>query len=304
MISNFRQGALDTAVADGQSAFRAGQAWPAVTLPKTRQKLPPPTLTISSGVKPWSSISPATAWKNPPGQALLVPWPTRGDSRSVSVPMPAWSIPHRVHHRLDAFHEILQRVGQVSPHTDHAAGIGHDLCVFFADQPWLHHFRHLRVSAGSAVEAGVGHNHRLRSHLQRGQRRLVAGVSEVHYDPQSIALLHDLCAKSGQTPEVSGGRICVAQGRHHVVSLVKQLQVPRTAVVRLFHPVQVPLNEVCSFDRLDSRFEPAGIAAILRSHGFCAIEDINFQEIASRFGCAVQGLAPGHAGVHVIHAKH
>jgi hypothetical protein len=45
-------------------------------------------------------------------------------------------------------------------------------------------------------------------------------------------------------------------------------------------------------------------AAILRSHRFCAIEDINFQEIASRFGRAVQGLAPGHAGVHVVHAKH
>jgi methyltransferase (TIGR00027 family) len=53
-----------------------------------------------------------------------------------------------------------------------------------------------------------------------------------------------------------------------------------------------------------SRFEPAGIAAILRTHGFCAIEDINFQEIASRFGHAVQGLTPGHAGVHVVHAKH
>jgi len=53
-----------------------------------------------------------------------------------------------------------------------------------------------------------------------------------------------------------------------------------------------------------TRFEPAGIAAILRSHGFCAIEDINFQEIASRFGHAVQGLAPGHAGVHVVHAGH
>jgi O-methyltransferase involved in polyketide biosynthesis len=53
-----------------------------------------------------------------------------------------------------------------------------------------------------------------------------------------------------------------------------------------------------------SRFEPAGIAAILRSHGFCAIEDINFQEIASRFGRAVQGLASGHLGVHVVHAKH
>ena len=57
-------------------------------------------------------------------------------------------------------------------------------------------------------------------------------------------------------------------------------------------------------ERSVSRFEPAGIAAILRSHGFCAIEDINFQEIASRFGRAVQGLAPGHAGAHVVHAKH
>jgi methyltransferase (TIGR00027 family) len=54
----------------------------------------------------------------------------------------------------------------------------------------------------------------------------------------------------------------------------------------------------------DSRFEPAGIAATLRSHGFCAIEDINFQEIASRFGRAVQGLASGHLGIHVVHAKH
>jgi len=53
-----------------------------------------------------------------------------------------------------------------------------------------------------------------------------------------------------------------------------------------------------------SRFEPAGIAAILRSHGFCAIEDIDFQEITSRFGRDVQGLAQGHAGVHVVHAKH
>ena len=57
-------------------------------------------------------------------------------------------------------------------------------------------------------------------------------------------------------------------------------------------------------ERLVSRFEPAGIVAILRAHGFCTIEDINFQEIASRFSRAVQGLAPGHLGVHVVHAKH
>jgi methyltransferase (TIGR00027 family) len=56
-------------------------------------------------------------------------------------------------------------------------------------------------------------------------------------------------------------------------------------------------------ERSVSRFEPAGVAAILRSHGFSAVEDINFQEIASRFGRGVHGLAPGHLGVHVVHAK-
>ena len=52
-----------------------------------------------------------------------------------------------------------------------------------------------------------------------------------------------------------------------------------------------------------SCFEPAGITAILRAHGFCAIVDLNFREIASRFGHAVQGLAPGNHGVHVVHAR-
>jgi methyltransferase (TIGR00027 family) len=57
-------------------------------------------------------------------------------------------------------------------------------------------------------------------------------------------------------------------------------------------------------ERSVSRFEPAGVAAILRSHGFSAVQDIDFQEIASRFGRGVHGLAPGHLGVHVVHAKH
>jgi methyltransferase (TIGR00027 family) len=56
-------------------------------------------------------------------------------------------------------------------------------------------------------------------------------------------------------------------------------------------------------ERWASRFEPAGMAAILRSRGFSDIEDITFQEIKSRFGGAVQGLAPGQAGLHVVHAK-
>src|SRR5579872_4949697 len=37
-------------------------------------------------------------------------------------------------------------------------------------------------------------------------------------------------------------------------------------------------------ERSVTRFEPAGVAAMLRAHGFAAIEDIGFQEIVARFG--------------------
>ena len=57
-------------------------------------------------------------------------------------------------------------------------------------------------------------------------------------------------------------------------------------------------------ERSASRFEPHRITAILRSHGFSDLEDIDFQEIASRFGHSVQGLAPGQAGLHLVHARH
>jgi methyltransferase (TIGR00027 family) len=56
-------------------------------------------------------------------------------------------------------------------------------------------------------------------------------------------------------------------------------------------------------ERWASRLEPAGIAAILRSHGFTGVEDIDFEEIRTRFGRGIQGLAPGQAGFHVVHAK-
>jgi len=57
-------------------------------------------------------------------------------------------------------------------------------------------------------------------------------------------------------------------------------------------------------ERSDTRFESAAIAAILRSHGFADLEDIDFHQIASRFGPAIQSLAPGHLGAHVVHARH
>lgn len=56
-------------------------------------------------------------------------------------------------------------------------------------------------------------------------------------------------------------------------------------------------------ERSLSRFEPEEMAALLHSHGFSAIEDIGFEEIRSRFGHAMHDLAPGHAGLHVVHAK-
>lgn len=57
-------------------------------------------------------------------------------------------------------------------------------------------------------------------------------------------------------------------------------------------------------ERSVSRFEPAGIVEMLRLHGFSTIEDLGFEEIASRFGRGIQGLAPGRLGIHVVHAKH
>src|SRR5215472_1854291 len=57
-------------------------------------------------------------------------------------------------------------------------------------------------------------------------------------------------------------------------------------------------------ERWVSRVDPAGVAAILRSHGFDDMKDISFQQVVSRFGRDVQGLATGQAGVHVVYAKH
>jgi len=57
-------------------------------------------------------------------------------------------------------------------------------------------------------------------------------------------------------------------------------------------------------ERWVSRFEPAGVAAILRSHGFDDMGDISFQQVVSRFGRDIQGLATGQIGVRVVHAKH
>lgn len=57
-------------------------------------------------------------------------------------------------------------------------------------------------------------------------------------------------------------------------------------------------------ERSISRFEPATMAEMLRAHGFTVVENIGFQQIASRFGGSVQGLAPGHAGIQVVHARH
>ncbi len=90
----------------------------------------------------------------------------------------------------------------------------------------------------------MGHKQRLRGHLQRAQNRLRACVREVHQYPQAVALLYDPCAKSCQTTKMSGRGDHVAQRRHHVILLVKQLKVPHTAFVNLFYPIQLSLDEL------------------------------------------------------------
>lgn len=53
-----------------------------------------------------------------------------------------------------------------------------------------------------------------------------------------------------------------------------------------------------------SGFEPAAVAEIPGLNGFSVIEDIDFQQIRSRFGGAVHELAPGQVGLHVVHVRH
>jgi methyltransferase (TIGR00027 family) len=56
-------------------------------------------------------------------------------------------------------------------------------------------------------------------------------------------------------------------------------------------------------ERSTSRFDPGSIASLLHSHGFRSSVDTHFQEIVSRFGYMVQGLASGSLAVHVVHAR-
>jgi len=56
-------------------------------------------------------------------------------------------------------------------------------------------------------------------------------------------------------------------------------------------------------ERSAGHLEAVDMAAMLRLRGFSEIEDIDFQQIKSRFGHAVQGLATGKAGLHVVHAS-
>ncbi len=56
-------------------------------------------------------------------------------------------------------------------------------------------------------------------------------------------------------------------------------------------------------ERWASCFDGEGMASMLRAHGFGGIEDAGFGEIRARFGGAVQGLAGGAAGLHVVRAR-
>jgi hypothetical protein len=80
-----------------------------------------------------------------------------------------------------------------------------------------------------------------------------------------------------KTTKMSGGRDHIAQRRHHVVALMKQLKVPHTAPVHLLHSVQVSLDELCSFDRLDDGWLTMGVRGLKVSHRQRAVDMALFQ---------------------------
>src|SRR5579871_2258124 len=61
---------------------------------------------------------------------------------------------------------------------------------------------------------------------------------------------------------MSDARVRVAQRGHHVVALVKQLQVPQSAFVHLPYPIQMSLNKVRPFYRLDDRRSPLAVRGL------------------------------------------
>jgi hypothetical protein len=149
--------------------------------------------------------------------------------------------------------------------------------MFFADQVRLHHLRHSGVAAGSAVESRMRHNQRLGGHLQCAEHGLRAGVSEVHQDPQAIALLHNFRPKGRQTAKVSGRRDYVAQRRHHVVVLMKQLKIPHTPSVHFLHSFQLALDELCPFGRLDNSLLTTVMCLLKVFHRHSAVDMPLFQ---------------------------
>ena len=87
--------------------------------------------------------------------------------------------------------------------------------------------------------------------------RFVARVESNEHDKAIAEFYADDASMQENQEEPRKGRdklIAREQTVLRVVSLVKQLKVPQTTFVHLFHSVQVPLNEVCPFDRLDDRW--------------------------------------------------
>jgi len=120
----------------------------------------------------------------------------------VSVPIPTWSMPTASTIAL-MFRQTLSASLSVRPHADHTAALPR-LRAFVADQvgfiispSWF---------PPAAVEARVGHNERLRGHLQRPAPSRDSRERGPTRIPSRLHCLHDLCAERCYTTKV-GGRV-------------------------------------------------------------------------------------------------
>jgi len=75
-------------------------------------------------------------------------------------------------------------------------------------------------------------------------------VRKIDEHAQPIAFLDDVCAECGQPAKPRRVGVHIAQ-RHGGVAVVKQPQVPQTPLVGFFHPLNMALQEMATFDRLN-----------------------------------------------------
>src|ERR1700722_5243721 len=155
-----------------------------------------------------------------------------------------------LYHVFDRLDILSGRVRSMAPDADDSA-CSRDVAHLVPAQKARRHIRDLRGFTGSRQRTSVGEDHRLSGNLQRRFHAIVAHVSKVDHDAEPVTRPNDLCAEIGQTTQMCGLRVNVAERLDLVVSLVHQLQIAQTAFVHLFYTFDAALQELGTLGGLD-----------------------------------------------------